>query len=72
MGRHQPKQFKHIIFDSVHAFEYMTICRKSMMPGIAYHDIIYHSTIDGYEVSVFNMKVDATFNDLHPITDSSA
>jgi hypothetical protein len=64
------KQFKHIIFNSKN-FEYMTITRKSLFKGIAYHDVIYVSRKDGYDVKVFNMKSDAGFEDSHGISGSS-
>lgn len=67
----QRKQFKHIIiFDSVRAFEYMTISRKSVLQGIAHHDIIYRSTKDGFESVFFNMKPDGDFEE-HNLSGSS-
>jgi len=55
----EQKQFKHIYFGGRHQqFEYMTICRKSVLVGIAFHEIIYKSTKDGIDVKMLNIKSD--------------
>jgi hypothetical protein len=55
----EQKQFKHIYFGGRHQqFEYMTICRKSLLEGIAFHEIIYKSSKDGFDVKMLNTKSD--------------
>lgn len=60
----EQKQFKHIFFGGRHQqFEYMTICRKSLLEGIAFHEIIYKSTKDGIDVKILNTKSDGRSSD---------
>ncbi len=52
------QQFKHIILNGQKAFEYMTISLKPLLPGIAYHELVYHSIKTGYDITLFNFMAD--------------
>jgi hypothetical protein len=55
------QQFKHITFDSKYDFSWMVISRKSLVEGIAFHNVLYRSIEGGYEISVWNLTTDGQF-----------
>jgi hypothetical protein len=61
--------FKHITFDSKYDFSWMVISRKSLVEGIAFHDVVYRSTEGGYDVTVWNLTTDGQFTgEQHGVT----